>query len=108
MVAAASSKAVPPNDGAATASAACRPEHGFYAFDTLYCSLTRAQPIKPAFTDDKLYVSHFPPKPQLIPLQSTLRDVEHAQVQCEWEWHLEHTSPWLYRHLRLTAAPHCA
>ena len=40
-------------DGDATgATAACRPEHGFHAFDALYCALTRAQPIKPAFADD--------------------------------------------------------
>lgn len=50
------------------------------------------------------------PNPQLKQplLQPALRDMEHAQVQCEWERHLEHTSPWLYRHLRCTAAPHCA
>jgi len=33
--------------------ATCRPEHAFHAFDTLYCALTRTQPIKPAFVDDK-------------------------------------------------------
>jgi hypothetical protein len=32
---------------------ACRPEHGFHAFDALYCALTRAPPIKPLFPDDK-------------------------------------------------------
>jgi len=32
---------------------ACRPEHGFHAFDALYCALTRATPIKPLFPDDK-------------------------------------------------------
>ncbi|KAI9448544.1 alport syndrome [Lactarius indigo] len=41
------------NGDVATTTAACRPEHGFYAFDALYCALTRAQPIKPAFADDK-------------------------------------------------------
>lgn len=55
---AATSKASAPssttNGDAATAPAACRPEHGFHAFDALYCALTHAQPIKPAFIDDKL------------------------------------------------------
>lgn len=52
MVRAAAAKdtASPSTDGDA---AACRPEHGFHAFDALYCALTRAQPIKPAFADDK-------------------------------------------------------
>ncbi|KAH6915214.1 alport syndrome [Coprinopsis sp. MPI-PUGE-AT-0042] len=31
----------------------CLPEHCFYAFDTLYCSLTREEPIPPQFPDDK-------------------------------------------------------
>jgi hypothetical protein len=31
----------------------CRPEHGFHAFDALYCSLTNVQPVKPLFQDDK-------------------------------------------------------
>jgi uncharacterized protein (TIGR00296 family) len=31
----------------------CTPEHGFYAFDTLYCNLTSAKPIPPTFLDDK-------------------------------------------------------
>jgi hypothetical protein len=38
---------------AATALAACRPEHGFHAFDALYCALTRATPVKPLFPNDK-------------------------------------------------------
>lgn len=42
------------DDDAATAPAVCRPEHAFHAFDSLYCALTRAQPIKPVFVDDKL------------------------------------------------------
>lgn len=48
--------AAPPstNGDAAAATATCRPEHGFHAFDALYCALTRTQPIKPAFADDKL------------------------------------------------------
>lgn len=32
---------------------ACMPEHCFYAFDTLYCNLTKAKPIPPTFLDDK-------------------------------------------------------
>ena len=32
---------------------ACRPEHGFHAFDTLYCALTNATPVTPLFFDDK-------------------------------------------------------
>jgi hypothetical protein len=32
---------------------ACRPEHGFHAFDALYCALTNATPIKPLFPDNK-------------------------------------------------------
>ena len=32
---------------------ACTPEHCFYAFDTLYCNLTKAKPIPPTFLDDK-------------------------------------------------------
>jgi len=31
----------------------CTSEHCFYAFDTLYCDLTRAKPISPTFLDDK-------------------------------------------------------
>ncbi|KAI0310983.1 AMMECR1 domain-containing protein [Amylostereum chailletii] len=31
----------------------CKPEHGFYAFDTLYCALTKNEPIPPAFPDEK-------------------------------------------------------
>ncbi|KAG8774908.1 hypothetical protein FRC19_002365 [Serendipita sp. 401] len=31
----------------------CLPEHGFHAFDSLYCSLTGAQPVPPAFEDEK-------------------------------------------------------
>jgi len=31
----------------------CTPEHCFHAFDTLYCNLTRAEPIPPTFPDDK-------------------------------------------------------
>ncbi|KAH9049238.1 alport syndrome [Lactarius deliciosus] len=57
MVRAAAAKgdtASPSVDGdAAATTAACRPEHAFHAFDALYCALTRAQPIKPAFADDK-------------------------------------------------------
>ncbi|CAA7259476.1 unnamed protein product [Cyclocybe aegerita] len=32
---------------------ACTPEHCFYAFDTLYCSLTKSKPIPPTFPDEK-------------------------------------------------------
>ena len=38
---------------AETDRSACRPEHGFHAFDALYCALTYATPIKPLFSDDK-------------------------------------------------------
>ncbi|KAG8834574.1 hypothetical protein FRC17_008243 [Serendipita sp. 399] len=31
----------------------CLPEHGFHAFDSLFCSLTGAQPVPPAFKDEK-------------------------------------------------------
>ncbi|KAF8897180.1 AMMECR1 domain-containing protein [Infundibulicybe gibba] len=31
----------------------CLPEHCFHAFDTLYCSLTSADPIPPTFPDEK-------------------------------------------------------
>jgi AMME syndrome candidate gene 1 protein len=31
----------------------CMPEHCFYAFDTLYCNLTRAKSIPPTFLNDK-------------------------------------------------------
>jgi len=31
----------------------CTPEHCFYAFDTLFCSLTSNSPILPKFPDDK-------------------------------------------------------
>jgi len=31
----------------------CTPEHCFYAFDTLYCNLTKTKPIPPTFLDDK-------------------------------------------------------
>jgi hypothetical protein len=101
---AAASKAAAPsstNDDVATAPAACRPEHGFHAFDTLYCTLTRAQPIKPAFTDDKLCVP-FPSSPLEVLnfyIQPALRDVEHTQVQFERERCMEHTPPWLYWHV---------
>jgi hypothetical protein len=44
----------PTSSSTATADrSACRPEHGFHAFDALYCALTRATPIKPLFPDDK-------------------------------------------------------
>lgn len=64
--------AVSSTDGdAAGATAACRPEHGFHAFDALYCALTRAQPIKPAFADDDklcapaaVYYNNHPLKPE--------------------------------------------
>ncbi|KAH9059329.1 AMMECR1 domain-containing protein [Lactarius vividus] len=52
MVRAAAAKDTVDGDNAST-TAACRPEHGFHAFDALYCALTRAQPIKPAYPDDK-------------------------------------------------------
>ncbi|KAF6762834.1 alport syndrome [Ephemerocybe angulata] len=32
---------------------ACRPEHCYYAFDTLYCALTSAKAIPPTFADEK-------------------------------------------------------
>jgi len=38
---------------AETDRSACRPEHGFHAFDALYCAVTYATPIKPLFPDDK-------------------------------------------------------
>jgi len=39
---------------AASTLAACRPEHGFHAFDALYCALTpHARPIEPLFSNDK-------------------------------------------------------
>ncbi|KAL9712741.1 hypothetical protein Ac2012v2_003978 [Leucoagaricus gongylophorus] len=31
----------------------CIPEHGYHAFDTLYCALTHAEPIQPVFPDEK-------------------------------------------------------
>lgn len=31
----------------------CTPEHCFYAFDTLFCELTKKKPIPPKFPDDK-------------------------------------------------------
>ncbi|KAG6833613.1 hypothetical protein H0H87_004240 [Tephrocybe sp. NHM501043] len=31
----------------------CRPEHCFHAFDALYCALTKAQPLEPAFPNGK-------------------------------------------------------
>jgi len=31
----------------------CRAEHCYYAFDTLYCALTKAKPIPPTFPDHK-------------------------------------------------------
>ncbi|KAI0253063.1 AMMECR1 domain-containing protein [Lactifluus subvellereus] len=42
-------------DDAAAAAAAqtARPEHGFHAFDALYCALANARPVKPLFPDDK-------------------------------------------------------
>ena len=36
-----------------TDPSACRPEHAFHAFDTLYCALTNATPVKPLFPDNK-------------------------------------------------------
>jgi len=33
--------------------ALCAPEHCYHAFDTLYCALTFAEPIPPAFPDEK-------------------------------------------------------
>ncbi|KAH9175152.1 alport syndrome [Lactarius sanguifluus] len=53
MVRAAAAKDTTTDGDAAATTAACRPEHAFHAFDALYCALTRAQPIKPAFADDK-------------------------------------------------------
>lgn len=38
---------------AVAATETCRPEHGFHAFDALYCALANARPIKPLFPDDK-------------------------------------------------------
>ena len=29
----------------------CTPEHGFHAFDALYCALTSSEPIPPTFAD---------------------------------------------------------
>jgi hypothetical protein len=34
-------------------SVACIPEHGYHAFDALYCSLTGAAAVAPSFKDDK-------------------------------------------------------
>lgn len=31
----------------------CLPEHCFYAFDTLFCELTRKKPLPPTFPDEK-------------------------------------------------------
>ena len=33
--------------------AVCQPVHCFHAFDTLYCALTDALPIPPAYPNDK-------------------------------------------------------
>ncbi|KAJ7067999.1 alport syndrome [Mycena amicta] len=46
---------IPPNPDAdePKASTGCTPEHCFHAFDSLYCALTSAKPIAPAFADDK-------------------------------------------------------
>ncbi|XP_006460126.1 hypothetical protein AGABI2DRAFT_142453 [Agaricus bisporus var. bisporus H97] len=49
---------VPPNPPAAKfdsdiADDVCIPEHCFHAFDALYCALTNADPIQPAFPDEK-------------------------------------------------------
>lgn len=58
-----SAAAIPPDPTAATQKSVaeqggigldvCTPEHCHYAFDTLYCSLTKAEPISPTFSDDK-------------------------------------------------------
>jgi len=45
--------AAPAHDQANVKNSACTREHCFYAFDTLYCSLTKAQPIPPKFADEK-------------------------------------------------------
>lgn len=51
---------VPPNPAAdlkglepEVAQDVCIPEHCYHAFDTLYCALTNAEPIPPAFPDEK-------------------------------------------------------
>jgi hypothetical protein len=31
----------------------CTTEHCYYAFDALYCNLTKAEPIFPSFPDDE-------------------------------------------------------
>jgi len=31
----------------------CTAEHCYYAFDTLYCALTKAKPLSPTFPDHK-------------------------------------------------------
>jgi uncharacterized protein (TIGR00296 family) len=52
LVAAKAAAAASSNSDAAAPTAACRPEHGFHAFDTLYCALTHTEPIKPPFAND--------------------------------------------------------
>jgi AMME syndrome candidate gene 1 protein len=34
-------------------SQVCIPEHCFYAFDTLFCELTKKKPVAPKFPDEK-------------------------------------------------------
>ncbi|PSS37329.1 hypothetical protein PHLCEN_2v806 [Hermanssonia centrifuga] len=48
---------IPPNPGTdlldVDESEVCRPEHCFYAFDTLFCALTSYHPLPPQFPDEK-------------------------------------------------------
>lgn len=51
---------MPPNPAAhpkglepEVAQVGCIPEHGYHAFDTLYCALMNAEPIFPTFPDEK-------------------------------------------------------
>ena len=41
------------NETVETESLICTPEHCYYAFDTLYCALTKGVPILPTFPDEK-------------------------------------------------------
>jgi len=48
----ASAAAAADDAGADATISTCRPEHGFHAFDAIYCALTRAHPVKPLFPND--------------------------------------------------------
>lgn len=92
---------IPPNPTTSEEdSQVCTPEHCYYAFDTLFTTLSKKKALSPKFDDEKLCVARLCSIALLlieIGLQPSLRDLE-CQASRE-----ESETERLYRQLRGTA-----